>query len=142
LIVGGWDTHGNNFGAMRQMLPRLDQGISALVTDLHERGLNRDTAVVVWGEFGRTPRVNPSAGRDHWPRAGFAVMAGGDFTTGQRIGEPEAGGKEPRGLWMTSSHVLTSLYRHLGIDPALTMPDNNGRPMYLLDERDPVPGLV
>ncbi len=142
LVVGGWDTHGNNFNAMRGMLPNLDQGVSALVGDLHERGLARDVAVVVWGEFGRTPRVNPSAGRDHWPRAGFALLAGSHFNTGQTIGETDARGEEPKGLSMTSSHVLTSLYQHLGIDPATTIPDNNGRPMYLLDERDAVPGLV
>ena len=96
LVVGGWDTHGNNFGALRSMLPRLDQGIHALVSDLHERGRARDMAVVVWGEFGRTPRVNASAGRDHWPRAGFALLAGGKFQTGQTIGETDARGESPR----------------------------------------------
>ncbi|HVU90226.1 MAG TPA: DUF1501 domain-containing protein [Pirellulales bacterium] len=142
LVVGGWDTHGNNFNALRKMLPRLDQGVHALVTDLEERGLARDVAVIVWGEFGRTPRVNPSAGRDHWPRAGFALMAGGKFQKGQIIGETDRRGEVPVGPSMTSSHVLTSLYHHLGIDPALTIPDHNGRPTYLLDEREPVPGLV
>jgi uncharacterized protein (DUF1501 family) len=142
LVVGGWDTHGNNFNAMRSMLPNLDQGVHSLVSDLHERGLNKDVAVVVWGEFGRTPRVNPSAGRDHWPRAGFTVLAGGNFKTGQTIGETDAHGESAKGLSMTASHVLTSLYEHLGIDAGRTIPDNNGRPMYLLDERDAVPGLV
>jgi uncharacterized protein (DUF1501 family) len=142
LVVGGWDTHGNNFGALRSMLPNLDLGIHALVSDLHERGRNRDVAVVVWGEFGRTPRVNAAAGRDHWPRAGFTVLAGGNFRTGQVIGETDDHGESPKGLSMTSTHVLTSLYQHLGIDPALTIADNNGRPTSLLDERDPVPGLV
>ena len=98
--------------------------------------------MVVWGEFGRTPRVNASAGRDHWPRAGFALLAGSHFNTGQYIGETDAKGESAKGLSMTSSHVLTSLYQHLGIDPSSTIPDNNGRPMYLLDERDAVPGLV
>ncbi len=142
LVVGGWDTHSNNFNSMRQLLPRLDQGVHALVTDLEERGLARDVAVIVWGEFGRTPRVNATAGRDHWPRAGFALMAGGKFQKGQVIGETDARGESPLGLSMTSSHVLTSLYQHLGIDPALTIPDHNGRPTYLLDQRDPVPGLA
>jgi hypothetical protein len=142
LVVGGWDTHGNNFGALRTMLPRLDQGVHALVTDLHERGLNRDVAVIVWGEFGRTPRVNTLAGRDHWPAAGSAILAGGNFKTGQVIGQTDARGEHARGLSMTASHVLTSLYQHMGMDPAHTIPDNNGRPMYLLDDREPVPGLV
>jgi uncharacterized protein (DUF1501 family) len=142
LAIGGWDTHGNNFGQLRNLLPRLDRGVAALVGELHERGLAREVAVVVWGEFGRTPRVNTSAGRDHWPMAGFAVLSGGHFNTGQVIGETDALGERPRGLSMNSSHVLASLYQHLGIDPATTIPDHNGRPMYLLEERDPVPGLV
>ena len=142
LVVGGWDTHSNNFSAMRSLLPNLDQGVHALVSDLHERGRGQDVAVVVWGEFGRTPRVNATAGRDHWPRAGFTVLAGGNFKTGQIIGETDAHGESPKGLSMTTRHVLTSLYQHLGIDPGLTIADNNGRPMYLLDQRDPVPGLV
>jgi hypothetical protein len=142
LVVGGWDTHGNNFGALRGMLPKLDQGFSALVSDLHERGLAKDVAVVMWGEFGRTPRVNTAAGRDHWPIAGSAVLAGGNFKTGQIIGETDAHGEHPKGLSMTASHVLTNMYQHLGLDPARTIPDNNGRPMYLLDEREPVPGLA
>jgi hypothetical protein len=142
LVVGGWDTHGNNFNALRNLLPNLDQGVHALVSDLHERGRNEDVALVVWGEFGRTPRVNAAAGRDHWPRAGFSVLAGGNFKTGQTIGETDAHGESPKGLSMTSSHVLTSLYQHLGVDPALSIPDNNGRPMYLLDDREAVPGLV
>jgi hypothetical protein len=142
LVVGGWDTHGGNFTALRRMLPPLDQGIHALVTDLDERALSLDVAVIVWGEFGRTPRVNNSAGRDHWPRAGFAVLAGGNFKTGQTIGETDARGEEPKGLSMTSSHVLTSLYQHLGIDPGLAIVDTSGRPTPLLDEREPVPGLL
>jgi hypothetical protein len=142
LVVGGWDTHSNNFNSMRSLLPNLDQGVHALVSDLSERGRSQDVAVVVWGEFGRTPRVNATAGRDHWPRAGFTVLAGGNFKTGQIIGETDDHGESPKGLSMTSAHVLTSLYEHLGIDPGLTIPDNNGRPMYLLDQRDPVPGLV
>ena len=142
LVVGGWDTHSDNFNGMRRLLPNLDQGIHALVTDLDERGLSRDVAVVVWGEFGRTPRINATAGRDHWPRAGFALLAGGSFKTGQIIGATDARGESPLGLSMDSSHVLTSLYQHLGIDPAIAIPDHNGRPTYLLDQRDPVPGLV
>ena len=85
-----------------------------------------------------TPRPAAIIGRG----PGSAVLAGGNFKTGQVIGETDARGEAPIGLSMTSSHVLTSLYEHLGIDPGHTIPDNNGRPMYLLDEREPVPGLV
>jgi uncharacterized protein (DUF1501 family) len=142
LATGGWDTHGDNFNALRRMLPRLDQGIHALVTDLHERGLDKDVAVVMWGEFGRTPRINGGAGRDHWAPAGFALMAGGGFRTGQVIGETDRRGERSVGTPLTPSHVLATLYRHMGLDPAATVTDNNGRPMYVLDDRRVLEALV
>jgi hypothetical protein len=142
LATGGWDTHGDNFNSMRKQLPRIDQGIHALVTDLYERGLGNDVTVVMWGEFGRTPRVNSGAGRDHWGPAGFALVAGGSFKLGQAIGETDSHGDRSKDAPITPSNVLASLYHHLGINPATTIPDNNGRPMYLLDERDPVRELI
>lgn len=138
LKVGDWDTHEHNFRDMREQLPQLDQGIHALVTDLYDRGLEQDVAVVVWGEFGRAPRISRIAGRDHWPEAGAAVIAGGGFRMGQAIGETDAQGGRSRGTPYTPSNVLASLYRHLGIDPATTIPDHNRRPMYVLDDREPV----
>lgn len=134
LATGSWDTHGQNFTSMRKQLPRVDQGIYGLVTDLHARGLGDDVAVVMWGEFGRTPRINKTAGRDHWPSAGFALLAGG-MPGGQVIGESDAHGDRPKGLAITPSNVLCTLYQHLGIDPAAVIHDTSGRPMYLLDER-------
>src|SRR6185436_18547027 len=86
LAFSRWDHHGDNFGALRQDLPLFDQGLSALITDLHQRGLDKDVSVVVWGEFGRTPTINKDAGRDHWPRVSCAVLAGGGMKTGQVIG--------------------------------------------------------
>ena len=71
-----WDYHSNNFGQLREDLPLLDSALSALITDLHERGMDKDVAVVVWGEFGRTPMINPKGGRDHWPRVSCALLAG------------------------------------------------------------------
>ncbi len=142
LATGGWDTHGQNFNSMRKQLPRIDQGIHALVTDLHERGLDKDVAVVMWGEFGRTPRINSNAGRDHWPQAGFALMAGGGMRMGQAIGETDARGERPVGGGITPSNVLSTLYRHMGIDTATTLPDHNGRPMYVLEDRDVISALV
>ncbi len=142
LATGGWDTHGDNFNQMRRQLPRLDQGIHALVTDLYERGMDKDVAVVMWGEFGRTPRINGGAGRDHWPAAGFALMAGGGFKLGQVIGETDSHAERAKGKAYTPSNVLATLYRHLGIDPATKITDNNGRPMYLLEDRDLVRELV
>lgn len=142
LKVGDWDTHEHNFRDMAIQLPQLDQGFHALVTDLHDRGLDQDVAVVLWGEFGRAPRVSRIAGRDHWPEAGAAVIAGGGFKMGQTIGATDAHGGRSKVTPYTPGNVLAMMYRHLGIDPAQTLPDNNGRPMYLIDEREPVLELM
>ena len=83
--TGGWDTHGNNFNSLRNLMPRLDRSLAALMDDLKDRGLYEETVIVVWGEFGRTPRVNGSAGRDHWPRVMSAMISGGGLTMGQAI---------------------------------------------------------
>ncbi len=142
LKVGDWDTHEKNFIDMRDQLPQLDRGFHALLTDLHERGLQNDVAVVLWGEFGRAPRISRGDGRDHWPEAGAAVLAGGGFRMGQTIGETDAHGGQSKGRPYTPSHVMSNLYRHLGIDPATTIPDHNQRPMPVLDEREFVRELV
>ncbi|MGE3808058.1 MAG: DUF1501 domain-containing protein [Gemmataceae bacterium] len=131
---GDWDTHENNFTVMRRLMPQLDQAVHALVTDLCERGLDKDVALVVWSEFGRTPKINNKAGRDHWP-AGSVLMAGGGFKTGQAIGTTDSQGGRPTTVPYSSASVLATLYQHLGIDPATTLPDFSGRPMYLLDDR-------
>jgi hypothetical protein len=143
---GEWDHHDHIFRCLRAVLPQLDRSIWALVTDLHERGLDRDVAVVVWGEMGRTPRVGTqrgtTAGRDHWPQAGFALMAGGGLQMGQVIGATDSRGEAPKGKAYTPQNVLATLYHVLGIDPATTLPDHQGRPVYLLDDREPVAELV
>ena len=141
----GWDHHGNLNGVRgtifertREQLPWLDRSLHALVTDLHDRGLQDDVAVVVWGEFGRTPRINRYGGRDHWTPAGFAWLAGGGFRTGQAIGRTDAQGARPVGPAYTPQNVLATLYRHLGIDPAGTLIDFTGRPQLLLDDPTPI----
>jgi hypothetical protein len=142
LKVGDWDTHEKNFVDMKAQLPQLDQGFHALVTDLYDRGLDKDVAVIMWGEFGRAPRISRGDGRDHWPEAGAAVLAGGGFKVGQVIGETDAHGGQAKGTPYTPSNVLVNLYRHLGIDPATTIPDHNKRPMHVLDDREPVRELL
>lgn len=139
--VGDWDTHEKNFKDMREQLPQLDQGFHALITDLYERGLEKDVAVVLWGEFGRAPRISRGDGRDHWPEAGAAVVAGGGFRVGQVIGDTDSHGGRSRGTPYTPSNVLATLYHHLGIDPATTIPDHSKRPMHVLDDRRPVQEL-
>ena len=122
----------------------MDQSLSALITDLDERGLLQDVAVVMGGEFGRTPRIGDATpdGRSHWPEAGFLWVAGGGLKTGQIIGATDAHGEQVVGTPIRMQNVLATLYRLLGIDPATTFPDYNGRPQYLLENRRPVAGLL
>jgi hypothetical protein len=148
-VNGAWDSHGNIFGDLRRALPRLDQALYALVTDLHDRGLDQDVAVVVWGEFGRTPKVgrdggtgNKPDGRDHWTEAGFALLAGGGLKMGQSVGATDARGARPVGGAYRPQNVLATLYHVLGIDPRSTLPDLTGRPIYLLDDPEPIKELV
>jgi hypothetical protein len=140
--IGDWDTHEHNFRDMREQLPQLDQGFHALISDLHDRGLEKDVAVVLWGEFGRAPRISRVAGRDHWPEAGAAVLAGGGFKVGQVIGETDAQAARSKGQPYTPSNILANLYHHLGIDPAATIPGLDGRPMHILDDREVVRELI
>jgi hypothetical protein len=141
--AGPWDTHSANFSTLRKMLPPLDQAVSALVLDLEQRGLLEDVAVLMGGEFGRTPRIGDVTpdGRGHWP-AGFLWVAGGGLKTGQVIGATDARGEHIVGDPIRMQNVLTTLYHVLGIDPATTFPDHDGRPLQVLDDREPVRGLL
>jgi uncharacterized protein (DUF1501 family) len=143
LAYGGWDTHGSNFKTLKQQLPMLDRGVANLIQDLHDRGMERDVVTVMWGEFGRTPKVNGTdAGRDHWSPAMSALVAGGGLKMGQAIGSTSARGEYPRDRRYTPPQLLSSLYQAVGIDPSMTFPDGSGRPMYILDEREPVTELL
>jgi len=142
LSIGGWDTHGQNFTTLRQQLPQVDRGLANLISDLCDRGLDRDVVTVMWGEFGRTPRINNSAGRDHWAPVMSALVAGGGLKMGQAVGSSTARGEQPRDRRVTASQVLSTIYRAVGIDPSQTFPSNSGRPMYILDDREPVRELL
>jgi hypothetical protein len=135
LAIGGWDTHGNNFNTLRRQLPQVDQGVANLVEDLHARGLAEDVVVIMWGEFGRTPRINQNAGRDHWPQVMSALIAGGGLRTGQMVGSSSSRGERPQDRPCTVSQVLATIYHAIGIDPAQTFVDNAGRPRHILDDR-------
>ena len=130
-----WDFHGGNFKNCREELPVFDKGLSALVEDLHERGLDQDCTVIAWGEFGRTPKINKDAGRDHWPRVSCALMAGGGMQTGQVLGETDRLGGEPISRPVTFEEIHATLYHNLGINLAAAprMFDFRGRPQYLVD---------
>jgi hypothetical protein len=143
LSYGGWDTHASNFKELKRMLPVLDRGIANLIQDLHDRGMQDDVVTVVWGEFGRTPKINTSdAGRDHWAPVMSALVAGGGLKMGQAIGASSARGEYPKDRPYKVPHLLATLYRAMGIDPSLTFPNGSGRPMYILDDRDLVTELV
>ncbi len=144
LNFGRWDFHSNNFSEFKNTHgPQFDQGFSALVEDLHERGLDKDVSVVAWGEFGRTPIINKDAGRDHWPQVGCAVLAGGGLKTGQVIGRTDRLGGEPIDRPVHFGEVLATLYRQLGLDPnQTTVKDLAGRPQYLVDQHRPMPELI
>jgi uncharacterized protein (DUF1501 family) len=146
--VASWDHHGNVvsgaggtiFLSLRTALPLLDQSIHALVTDLHDRGLDKEVLVLVWGEFGRTPKISQS-GRDHWPDASFALFAGA-VKTGQVIGETDSRGERPKTRRLSAQNVLGTVYHTLGIDWKQKVNDFSGRPTQLLDDGEPIEELV
>jgi hypothetical protein len=143
LSYGRWDSHGDNFGLVRDHGTKLDQCLSALVQDLEERGMLNDVTVVVWGEFGRTPQINKEAGRDHWPSVSGALLAGGGMKTGQVIGATDNIGAHAAERPVHVQEVIATIYHNLGIDPQTTMIDDlSGRPQYLLDHREPIAELV
>jgi hypothetical protein len=129
---GFWDTHGHNFSHLKQNLPMFDRGIASLVGDIYDRGLDGDVTVVVWGEFGRTPKINKDAGRDHWPRVNGALLAGGGMRTGQVIGSTDALSDSAKDRPVHYQDVLVSLYHNLGIDPHEPVRDSSDRPVTIL----------
>ncbi len=144
LSIGGWDTHSGNFTQLRKQLPLVDTAVSNLIEDLHARGMQDDVVTVMWGEFGRTPKINNSGGggRDHWPAVMSAMIAGGGMKMGQAIGASTARGERPKDRPVTVPQVLSTIYHAVGIDPAMTFRNGSGRPMYVLDDRNPITELL
>ena len=147
--MGLWDHHGNViqqvggksiWHSLKSMLPLLDRSVHALVTDLHERGLDREVLVLVWGEFGRTPKIS-LAGRDHWPDASFALFAGA-VPGGQVIGQTDWRGERPTARAVGPQNILGTLYHALGIDYQQKINDFAGRPTQLLDSGSPIAELI
>jgi hypothetical protein len=130
-----WDWHGSNFRIAKENFPDFDQALSALIEDLDNRGMLEDTTVIAWGEFGRTPRINKDAGRDHWPNVSCALLAGGGMRTGQVIGATDRDGGEAVQRPVTFKEVFATLYHNLGINASTTtVPDPTGRPHYLVED--------
>lgn len=145
LSFSRWDWHGDNFGQGRRDYPMLDQAVSALIEDMEHRGMLDDVAVVVWGEFGRTPKINGDAGRDHWPQVSCALMAGGGMRHGQVIGATNRLGEYAAQRPVHFQEVFATLYKSLGIDvDHFTLPDFQGRPRFLVDQNAyrPMPEMV
>jgi hypothetical protein len=139
----GWDTHGNNFKIVKEKLaPPMDQGLAALIEDLAVRGLLDTTVVFLVGEFGRTPKVNKSAGRDHWPYSQFALLAGGPLPRGMVYGETDAGGERPRDRAVLPDDVAATFYRALGIDPKKEYLSPTGRPIQIAHDGNPIAELL
>ncbi len=147
LAYGRWDwhgmPHGTNFSNAREHFPMLDIGLSALIEDLERRDLLDTTTVLVWGEFGRTPKINPNGGRDHWPEVACALLAGGGLRTGQVIGSTNRNAEHAKDRPVSFQEVFATLYHSLGIDVnTATINDLAGRPQYVIDGVQPIRELV
>ena len=143
VLLEGWDTHQDNFNKLgRELLPRLDQSLSALLDRLGGKGLLDSTSILITGEFGRTPKVNGNSGRDHWARSMCSMLAGGSVNGGQAIGETDAKAEGPVGAGFTPDDLAASFFQNIGIDPRTEYEANVGRPITLIRDGSPIPGLV
>ena len=149
-----WDCHAINchvFNDLRWKLPKLDQAVTALIEDIHQRGLNKKVLVLVLGEFGHTPRVDygigsdsrvMQPGRNHWPSAMSILVSGGGLRMGQVVGSTDAKGEVPKDRPLTPEDLWATIYRHLGIDINHGLPDHTGRPIHILPFGEPIRELV
>jgi hypothetical protein len=142
VCIQGWDDHNKIAERMGGRGPRYDRAMAALVNDLYARGLDRDVLVVSMGEFGRTPRINPRGGRDHWGALMSVALVGGGLRMGQIVGASDPKGQGPTKTPYRPENVLAMVYRHLGIDPAHTFNDHTGRPRHILDQRGLIHELI
>lgn len=150
IFLGGWDHHGKISGEklgifekLDGILPAFDRYLHGLITDLRQRGLDQEVAVLAWGEFGRAPRIDQkNVGRDHWPAANLALVAGGGMRMGQVIGATDGRAESVVDRPCAAQNVLATIYHLMGIDPTLTLPDHQGRPTALLDDPRPVSELL
>jgi hypothetical protein len=140
--MGGWDTHANNFEELKKKLPTFDSSFAALIDDLAARGRLDSTLVLVWGEFGRTPRINPGAGRDHWSNVFTTVMAGGGLKKGVVVGSSDARAEFPKERPITPQDVLATMYSKLGINIEKSYKNEADRPVPILNYGTPIAEIV
>ncbi len=142
VVLNGWDDHSKVKEQMQQRAPAFDAAVAGLIEDLYERGLDKKVAVLVWGEFGRTPRVNKNGGRDHWPGSMSVLLSGGGMKMGQAIGSTNDKGERPKDRPLHPNDVLATVYRHLGIDLHHAFVNNAGRPIPILPHGEPIAELL
>ena len=142
LNMGGWDTHANNFEGLKSKLPTFDSAYATLIEDLDRRGQLDKTLVLLWGEFGRTPRINSTAGRDHWSNVFTTVMAGGGLKRGIVLGESDARAEFPKDRPVTPQDVLATMYHKLGVSREKTFNNEADRPVEILNHGAPIPEII
>ncbi|MBX6312956.1 MAG: DUF1501 domain-containing protein [Isosphaeraceae bacterium] len=143
VAMGGWDTHANAFDTLSQkLLPQLDKGMSALVADLHRRGLLDKTLIVWMGEFGRTPKINQNSGRDHWPKSWSVVMGGAGIKGGQAVGATDQDGIEIVGQEYGVMDLIATMTKAMGIDLNTQYTTPRGRPIKIVDGGQPIKELI
>jgi hypothetical protein len=140
--VGGWDTHANNFENLKKKLPEYDAAFAGLIEDLNQRGQLDRTLVLSWGEFGRTPRINKDAGRDHWPNVFSVAMAGGGLKKGYVLGESDARAEYPKDKPVSPQDILATMYHQLGIDQTKNYTNDADRPVPILNYGEPIKEII
>jgi hypothetical protein len=142
LNYGGWDMHGNVERSMKSRSPQMDQAVAAFIEDVHQRGLQENILLVITGEFGRTPRVNRNAGRDHWAPLSTLALSGGGLRMGQVVGESAAKVDVPQSTPITPQDLMATIFQVLGIPPRVQFQSPSGRPVYMVDSGVPIGELV
>ena len=142
LNYGGWDMHGGIKNAITRRAPQMDQAVSALVEDLTQRGLDKKILLVISGEFGRTPKINKGAGRDHWAPLSTLALAGGGLSMGQTVGESAAKVDVPKSTPIRPQDLMATIFHVLGINRRVQYVDQAGRPVYMIESGKPIAELV
>jgi uncharacterized protein (DUF1501 family) len=142
LHFGGWDMHGQIAQGMRNLGPQLDHAVAAFVQDVHQRGLERDFLLVITGEFGRTPRINGGAGRDHWAPLSTLALSGGGLRMGQVVGESSSKAEVPKSRPISPQDLMATVFHTLGLPLDLHYNDPTGRPTPMINGGRPIAELI
>ena len=142
VALQGWDMHGNIKRSMDSRGPQVDRAVAAFVEDIYQRGLEKNILLVISGEFGRTPRINKNAGRDHWGRLSTLALAGGGLQTGNVIGQSSPKAEFPASNTVTTQDLMATVFHTLGIPAGTHFDDPAGRPVPMLPAGNPIPGLI